>query len=179
MITLNEEYIQQELEHINTDAGEDKTRAKYISEMLENRYSMSLCFLLSRKFQYIIDAVEYIELLENKMEIKKEGKPKRLTVYEKFLRLPKVLISQKLGVSIEYDFDIHFETKFNDECSIEYTHYDPHLECYTQFRSQDTNEDVSWSGTFEECVEKAYAFFKKHGGLLEDENVGITNHNEK
>lgn len=108
-------------------------------------------------------------MTENKIEIKSK-KSKKLTVYEKFLRLPKVLTLQKCGVPIEYDFDIHFETKFNDECSIEYTHYDPHLECYTQFRYPDIKEDVSWYGSFDECVEKAYSFFKKHGGLLEDEN---------
>lgn len=171
MKTLSEDYVQQELEHINTDAGEDETKAKHICEMLENRYSMGLCFLLSRKFQYIIDAVEYIELLENNMEIKKDSTPKKLTVYEKFLRLPKVLISQKFDVTIEYNFDIHFDTRYNDECSIEYTHYDPYLDCYTRFRYQYINEEVSWSGTFEECVEKAYQFFKKYGGLLEDENT--------
>ena len=98
-------------------------------------------------------------MVENKREIKKDKKPKRLTVYEKFLRLPKVLVSKKSGVTIKYHFDIYFDTKYNDECSIEYTHYDPFFECDTRFRYQDIKEEVSWSGSFEECVEKAYAFF--------------------
>lgn len=44
---------------------EESAKARLICELLENRYSMDLCFLLSHKFEYIIDAVEYIKFLEN------------------------------------------------------------------------------------------------------------------
>lgn len=40
-------------------------------------------------------------MTETKIEIK-DKKSKKLTVYEKFLRLPKVLTLQKCGVPIEY-----------------------------------------------------------------------------
>lgn len=69
MVTLSENYIKEELEHIvyyqRSGFDGNVTKARLICELLENRYSMDLCFLLSHKFEYIIDAVEYIKFLEN------------------------------------------------------------------------------------------------------------------
>lgn len=69
MVTLSENYIKEELNHIvyyqRSGFDGNVTKARLICELLENRYSMNLCFLLSNKFEYIIDAVEYIKFLEN------------------------------------------------------------------------------------------------------------------
>ena len=85
-----------------------------------------------------------------------------LTPYEKFLRLPKIVKVKEL----EYYFDIHFRTKYNDGCSIEYDRVNI-------FGDYETLESLSWFGTLEECIEKAYQHFRKNGGLLADENAII------
>lgn len=89
-----------------------------------------------------------------------------LTPYEKFLRLPKIVKVKINGIELEYDFDIHFNTKYNDDCSIEYDRVNI-------WGDYETLKSLSWFGTLEECIEKAYQHFRKNGGLLADENAII------
>lgn len=87
-----------------------------------------------------------------------------LTIYEKFLAIPKQVEVQKkhyLGVTtIEYDFDIHFDSKYNDACSISYDRTDG-------FGNYELLDNLQWFGTFEECVDQAYNYFYGIGKLLE------------
>lgn len=87
-----------------------------------------------------------------------------LTPYEKFLRLPKQVVTVIDGVRLEFGFDIHFETKYNEGCSIEYDRVN-------SWGDYETIKDLSWFGTFEECVDKAYQYFRKKGELLKDEDI--------
>ena len=89
-----------------------------------------------------------------------------LTPYEKFLRLPKIVKVKINGIELEYDFDIHFSTKYNHDCSIEYDRVNI-------WGDYETLKNLSWFGTLEECIEKAYQHFRKNGGLLADENAII------
>lgn len=87
-----------------------------------------------------------------------------LTTYEKFLRLPKIVMCKTSGGTqeLEFYFDLQFNTKHNDDCCIEYTRADVFGDYYSTGKY--------WHGTFEECVNNAYEYFHKKGGLLEDEN---------
>ena len=87
-----------------------------------------------------------------------------LTPYEKFLRLPKQVIVKNNDVRLEFSFDIHFGIKYNEDCSIEYDRVNI-------FGDYETLKGLSWFGAFEECVEKAYQYFHKNGGLLKDEDI--------
>lgn len=89
-----------------------------------------------------------------------------LTPYEKFLRLPKIVKAKINGAELEYDFDIHFNTKYNYDCCIEYDRVNI-------WGDYETLKGLYWFGTFEECVDSAYQYFHKKGLLLTDENVVI------
>ena len=89
-----------------------------------------------------------------------------LTPYEKFLRLPKIVKAKINGTELEYDFDIHFNTKYNDDCCIEYDRVNI-------WGDYETLKGLSWFGTFEKCVDNAYQYFHEKGLLLTDENVVI------
>ena len=88
-----------------------------------------------------------------------------LTPYEKFLRLPKIIKRKVKGVFLTFDFDIHFNTRYNDECSIEYSRVNA-------FGDYESLKGLYWSGNFEECVNNAYSYFQKSSELLECENYG-------
>lgn len=90
-----------------------------------------------------------------------------LTPYEKLLRLPKEIEykPRMCKIPLEYSFDIHFYSKFNDDCCIEYNHWSEYSDTY------DTADEMHWHGTFEECINKAYEYFNSKGLLIEDENL--------
>lgn len=90
----------------------------------------------------------------NKQEIFDSKLITELTPYEKFLRLPKIVKAKNNGTELEFYFDIHFGTKYNEDCSIEYDRINI-------FGDYETLKGLSWFGSFEECVDKAYQYFRK------------------
>lgn len=82
-----------------------------------------------------------------------------MTIYEKFLAIPKQVEVYLGKTKLEYDFDIHFDSKYNDACCIEYNRFN----CLGDYECV---EELQWFGTFEECVDKAFNYFSNIGKLL-------------
>lgn len=87
-----------------------------------------------------------------------------LTPYEKFLMLPKIVKAKINDTELEFYFDIHFGTKYNEDCSIEYNRVDI-------FGDYETLKGLYWFGSFEECVNKAYQYFREKDELLKNDDI--------